>query len=151
MFAAVVLAGDRHNFKNTPQDDHATKTSGPLVPTLETDHPPQNDQTLHDGGTIQHWVEHAAHLLPSQGPITVFVHHNTLHSFEDLGFDKGVQAGARLFGCNAYLPENRYRQVLRSGRIRVEDLEAVLQEDVNRHAQGGSRPCFQRRRAQRRR
>lgn len=79
-------------------------------------------------------IEYAAHLLPAQGPITVFVHHNTLHSFEHLDFDAGVQAGGRLFGCHAYLPEERYREKLERGRIRVEDLEAVLQEDLGDEA-----------------
>lgn len=82
------------------------------------------------GGDLRQAIEHAAHFLPAQGPITVFVHHNTLHSFEHLGFDEGVKAGGRLFGCHAYLPEERYRQKLGRGRIRVEDLVAVLIEDL---------------------
>ena len=83
---------------------------------------------------LRHIIEHAAHLLPAQGPITVFVHHNTLHSFEHLDFDAGVQAGGRLYGCHAYLPEERYREKLQRGRIRVDDLEAVLQEDLGDEA-----------------
>ncbi len=79
-------------------------------------------------------IEHAAHLLPSQGPITVFVHHNTLHAFEHLQFDQGVKAGGRLFGCHAYLPEDRYRQKLQRGRIRVADLSAVLIDDLGDEA-----------------
>ena len=54
---------------------------------------------------IQHSIEHAAHYLPSQGPIEVFVHHNTLHAFEDMPFEAGVKAGGSLFGCHAFLPE----------------------------------------------
>ena len=85
-----------------------------------------------DAGLIrlQHAIEHAGHLLPAQGPITVFIHHNTLHAFEDLSFDEGVQAGARVFGCHPYLPEDRYRHELARGRIRSEDLAAVLVEDL---------------------
>ncbi len=83
---------------------------------------------------LLHAIEHAAHLLPSQGPITVFVHHNTLHAFEDFEFDSGVQAGGRLFGCHAYLPEERYRHELQRGRIRVFDLEAVLIQDLGDEA-----------------
>ena len=79
---------------------------------------------------LQHVIEHAGHLLPAQGPITVFIHHNTLHAFEDLPFDKGVQAGARVFGCLPYLAEDRYRQELARGRIRVDDLAAVLRDDL---------------------
>lgn len=75
-------------------------------------------------------IARAAHLLPSQGPITVFVHHNTLHAFEDQPFDAGVRAGGRVFGCHPYLPEDHYRRQMETGRIRVEDLEAVLLEDL---------------------
>ncbi len=75
-------------------------------------------------------LEHAAHLLPAQGPITVFVHHNTLHAFEQQTFDGGVRAGAKTFGCHSYLPESRYRQLLDKGRIRIADLESVLLDDL---------------------
>lgn len=87
-----------------------------------------------DPGRLQHAIEHAAHLLPSQGPITVFVHHNTLHAFEDRSFDEGVRAGGAVFGCEPYLTEDRYRQSLQSGRIRVADLEAVLLDDLGDEA-----------------
>ncbi|MEZ6073584.1 MAG: DUF2309 domain-containing protein [Pirellulales bacterium] len=79
-------------------------------------------------------IEHAAHLLPSQGPITVFVHHNTLHAFEDGDFEHGVKDGGLLFGCHAYLSEGQYHRLLESGRIRLEDLEAVLLEDLGDEA-----------------
>ncbi len=84
---------------------------------------------------LEHVIEHAGHLLPAQGPITVFVHHNTLHAFEDLPFDEGVKAGSRIFGCHPYLPEDRYRQELARGRIRVADLAAVLVEDLGDQAE----------------
>lgn len=75
-------------------------------------------------------VEHAAEFLPAQGPIRVFIHHNTLHAFEDLPFDEGVRTGADIFGCEPYLPEDRYREKFRRGRIRVEDLCAELRDDL---------------------
>lgn len=105
------------------------------VPALDFDETPNTSTEPNERWrTLRDVVEHAAHLLPSQGPITVFVHHNTLHAFEHLDFDAGVQAGGRRFGCHAYLPEDRYREKLRRGRIRVEDLEAVLQEDLGDEA-----------------
>jgi uncharacterized protein YbcC (UPF0753/DUF2309 family) len=83
---------------------------------------------------LQEAIEQAAHLLPSQGPITVFIHHNTLHAFEALPFDEAVQKGARLFGCQPYLTEDRYRAELVRGRIRFADLRAVLREDLKQAA-----------------
>src|SRR5262245_52072785 len=44
-------------------------------------------------------IEHSAHLLPQQGPITVFIHHNTLHALEDLPFHDALRKGAQVFGC----------------------------------------------------
>ena len=75
-------------------------------------------------------IEHAAHLLPAQGPITVFIHHNTLHAFEDLTFDEAVKKGARIFGCHPYLTEDRYRDKLERGRIRFAELHHVLAENL---------------------
>lgn len=75
-------------------------------------------------------IEHVAHLLPSQGPITAFVHHNTLHAFEDLPFDEAVIQGSRVFGCQPYLSEEHYRELLEAGRIRREDLRYALMEDL---------------------
>jgi uncharacterized protein len=83
---------------------------------------------------LQEAIEQAAHLLPSQGPITVFIHHNTLHALEDLSFDEAVQKGARLFGCQPYLTEDRYREELVRGRIRFADLREVLREDLKQAA-----------------
>src|SRR6266545_7520057 len=80
--------------------------------------------------SLRQAIEHAAHLLPAQGPITVFIHHNTLHALEELPFTQAVKKAARVFGCQPYLTEDRYRQELRRGRIRVADLEAVLRENL---------------------
>src|SRR5262245_54227818 len=82
-------------------------------------------------------IEHAAHLLPAQGPITVFIHHNTLHAFEDLPFEEAVVRAGRLFGCEPFLPKARYREELRDGRIVRDDVEAVLRADLG--ARGDAR------------
>jgi uncharacterized protein YbcC (UPF0753/DUF2309 family) len=79
-------------------------------------------------------IEHTAHLLPAQGPITVFIHHNTLHAFEDLPFHEALKKGAQVFGCQTYLTEDRYRDELRRGRIRFAELQEVLEQDLGEGA-----------------
>src|SRR5262245_34395097 len=83
---------------------------------------------------VRQAVEDAAHLLPAQGPITVFIHHNTLHAFEDLPFAEAVKRAAKTFGCQPYLGEDRYREELARGRIRFVSLDAVLREDLGSSA-----------------
>ena len=75
-------------------------------------------------------VEQAAHYLPAQGPIGVFIHHNTLHAFEEEPFEEAVIHASRLFGTEPFLPESRYREELARGRIRSVDLEAVLDAEL---------------------
>lgn len=80
---------------------------------------------------LRRTIEHAAHRLPSQGPIRVFVHHNTLHPFESLPFDEAMRVGAVTYGCETYLAEDRYRREVAKGRITAADLEAVLGDDLD--------------------
>jgi len=81
-------------------------------------------------------IDHAAHLLPAQGPISIFIHHNTLHAFEDRPFERAVVDGASVFGCQPYLGIERYRKELGKGRIRFADLRAVMRDDLGDRAMG---------------
>lgn len=74
-------------------------------------------------------LDRAARLLPGQGPITVFVHHNPLHAFEHLPFEEAVVAGGALFGCEPLLPEATYRRAMKGGQIRWEDAAEELRAD----------------------
>jgi len=76
-------------------------------------------------------LHHVCHLLPVQGPIGVFVHHNTLHSFEDRPFEEAVTEAARIFGAEPYMREEAYREQLRRGRILEYDIEDVIAEEVD--------------------
>jgi uncharacterized protein YbcC (UPF0753/DUF2309 family) len=75
-------------------------------------------------------IDRVAHLLPAQGPISIFIHHNTLHAFEDLPFETAVERAAETFRCEPYLAEARYREKLAAGRILATDVEAVIAEKL---------------------
>ena len=81
--------------------------------------PAGSDQRVH----LKRVIDQAGDLLPVSGPITAFVFLNNLQALEDLPFEEGVTKGAKLFGCNPYLPEDRYRDRMAQGRIRLEDIE----------------------------
>ena len=74
-------------------------------------------------------IQTAAEVLPLQGPIGVFVHHNTLHEFEDLPFEQAVVAASRIFGAEPYMAEAAYREALAAGRIALEDIDGVLDSE----------------------
>lgn len=78
--------------------------------------------------TIAQILEELSELLPSQGPIDVFIHHNTLHGLEHLSFFEALEEGARIFDARAYLDENQYIDFYRQGRISASDLDYVLND-----------------------
>src|SRR5437773_8192067 len=79
---------------------------------------------------------YVAPLLPAQGPISIFVHHNTLHAYEYLPFEAAVVEAAELFGCEPFLTERAYRRALARGRILPRDLRAVLAEALSGRGDG---------------
>src|SRR5437016_6325007 len=115
-----------------------TSTSGDDVSQAQEVPEPEPDSEL---GRLQEAIDHAGHLLPAQGPITVFIHHNTLHALEDLPFNEAVKKGASTFGCQPFLTEDRYHQELARGRIRFSELKEALELDLGPRA-GEEVPCF---------
>jgi len=81
---------------------------------------------MHPIQHLKHVVDHAAHYLPAQGPIGVFIHHNTLHAFQHLPFEEAVVQASDLFKTEPYMAEAAYQAELRRGRILEQDLDAVL-------------------------
>lgn len=75
-------------------------------------------------------IDELAHLLPAQGPISIFIHHNTLHSFEHMPFEEAVERAGEQLGCAPFLAEYRYREKLASGRILAADVESLLREQL---------------------
>lgn len=132
---AVLLGHPTSNQINCASMHPTSSTSIPHAPTSnESTGPKATAVAAFDVGDlaerIKEAVLHAVHLLPSQGPITSFVHHNTLHAYEHLPFEQAVLEGARQYNCQPYWPLSRYREELERGRIRNEDLRAVLMDDL---------------------
>jgi uncharacterized protein YbcC (UPF0753/DUF2309 family) len=79
---------------------------------------------------LERVLEHAAHALPAQGPISIFVHHNTLHAYEGRSFAEAVVQAADVFGCEPWLSERRFHGELERGRIEDGDLVAVVAAEL---------------------
>jgi uncharacterized protein YbcC (UPF0753/DUF2309 family) len=90
------------------------------------------------GQQLHHAVEHASHFLPAQGPIGVFIHHNTLHAFQHLAFEDAVCEASKVYGTEPFLREEVYRDHIAAKRIRVEDLESVLDRETTEAILPGS-------------
>ncbi len=80
---------------------------------------------------LRHAVEHAAHLLPAQGPIGVFIHHNTLHAFQHLPFEEAVTSAGTVYGARPFMTEEAYREQFVLGRITSADVQAVVTNEAN--------------------
>ncbi|MEQ1694084.1 MAG: putative inorganic carbon transporter subunit DabA, partial [Gemmatimonas sp.] len=90
-------------------------------------HPPSDDP-------FERALTVARGILPDQGPIGVFIHHNTLHAFQHLPFHEGVQAGADALGARPYLSLAEFRAAQRAGRIADVDIRCEIDKALGAHA-----------------
>ena len=67
-------------------------------------------------------------------PMRTFNYRNILHAFEHLEFNEAVRQGQLLFGGRGYLPNERFREYHREGRIKPEHLRAALRPLVQEKA-----------------
>jgi uncharacterized protein len=77
----------------------------------------------------EHEVLHELkHYLPAQAPLKDFIHHNTLHAFQNLKFADALTSASQIFGYKVSLTLRDYRERYKSGTIRKDILEKVIGE-----------------------
>lgn len=67
-----------------------------------------------------------AHYLPAQNPLKDFVHHNTLHAFQDKPFFEALQEASELFGYKTFLSLYDFRKLYTEGTIDKNILLSIL-------------------------
>ena len=68
------------------------------------------------------------HFLPAQAPLKDFIHHNTLHAFQEQSFHEALNNAARLFGYTVYLSLSDYRKLYASKLINDQVIDRILDE-----------------------
>ena len=75
----------------------------------------------------EHAVLHELkHYLPAQAPLKDFIHHNTLHAFQNLKFHDAIRRASEILGYRVSLSLNEFRSLYKSGRIREDVLDKVI-------------------------
>ena len=76
----------------------------------------------------QHLLHVLKHYLPTQGPLKDFVHHNTLHAFQDMKFYDAIHKASAIFGYQTTFSLTEYRDLYAIHRITPEVLARVIEE-----------------------
>jgi uncharacterized protein YbcC (UPF0753/DUF2309 family) len=84
--------------------------------------------------STSHFNEHDVlhdlkHYLPAQAPLKDFIHHNTLHAFQNLKFKDGIRNAAKMFGYKVSLSLEEFRALYDKKKINKENLEKVIIEE----------------------
>jgi uncharacterized protein len=75
----------------------------------------------------EHEVLHELkHYLPAQAPLKDFIHHNTLHAFQNLNFNKAIYSASAIFGYRVSLSLAEYRDLFKTGRISASIVERTI-------------------------
>lgn len=108
--------------------DNNTALQEPIVgdtvdtlPKLSSSHPVQ--PFLFDE---QHILHELKHYLPAQSALKDFIHHNSLHAYQQMKFYPAIFKASATFGYQVTLQLSEYRQLYQNGRIREDVLEQVI-------------------------
>jgi uncharacterized protein YbcC (UPF0753/DUF2309 family) len=80
-----------------------------------------------------HVLHELKHFLPSQAPLKDFIHHNTLHAFQQQKFHEAVHLASEIFGYQTYLSLDEYRELYKQGNISDAVIGRVIAERKGKH------------------
>jgi uncharacterized protein YbcC (UPF0753/DUF2309 family) len=75
---------------------------------------------------LEHTLHEIMHYLPSQMTLKDFVHHNSLHAFQDMKFYEGIFRASKIFGFKVSLQLTEYRELYKKGRITEPVIERII-------------------------
>ncbi|MEZ4909644.1 MAG: DUF2309 domain-containing protein [Saprospiraceae bacterium] len=78
--------------------------------------------------SIRNVLHHLKHYLPSQAPLKDFIHHNTLHAFQDYNFFDALTRSSAIFGYKTRLSLAEFRQIYADGNISLATIDAILKQ-----------------------
>lgn len=73
-------------------------------------------------------IHELKHYLPTQLPLKDFIHHNSLHAFQDYKFYDAIFKASEIFGYEVTLPLEDFRELYRTGRITEDILLQVIKD-----------------------
>jgi uncharacterized protein YbcC (UPF0753/DUF2309 family) len=73
-----------------------------------------------------HVLHELKHYLPTQTPLKDFIHHNSLHAFQEMKFYDAIFKASKIFGYQVTLQLDEFRQLYKNGRIREEILDQTI-------------------------
>lgn len=79
-------------------------------------------------GPLKNTIISLKHYLPDQKPLKDFIHHNTLHAFQHLPFDRAMEYASTIFGYKTYLSIKEYRRLYRENKIDARIFQKIIQE-----------------------
>jgi uncharacterized protein YbcC (UPF0753/DUF2309 family) len=68
-------------------------------------------------------IENAVDLFHNFWPMTSFIHHNPLHGFENMHFEKAIKKAGVYFHNKKFLSREQYQEFYKQGKIKVNKLE----------------------------
>jgi uncharacterized protein YbcC (UPF0753/DUF2309 family) len=77
-------------------------------------------------GLVAEVIHELKHYLPAQAPLKDFIHHNTLHAFQNLKFSTALHKASEILGYNVSLSVTEYRNLYEKHRIREDVLDKVI-------------------------
>ncbi len=78
-------------------------------------------------------LHHLKHYLPAQSPLKDFIHHNTLHAFQEKKFLRAIRDASQILGYKVSLRIDMFRDLFRSGKISESILDKVIAENKGDH------------------